>query len=438
MTQQLAVPSPNQTPAEPARTRLPSADAYRGSMYDFVRTVLEEIGPRESCSESERRLGQRLAQRWRELGLDVRTETFTCHPKAFLGFIPISTFLYLLATITYWIWPLVCFVFAAASFALIWFELLRYREFIDPLFRAAQGENVIGVLKPSGETKRRVIVSAHQDSAYEFNLWYFLKGAAVPVMILGFGAALVPLFGGLLKSLMGAGNDSFAFNVVGFTAIALYPIVGLNFFFHTYSVVPGAMDDLAGISVVDAVTRALSDARREGGALESTEIVVLALAAEEAGLRGAKRFAERHRDELHAIPTYVLNVDGVYDERYLTVIHRELTTGARHDPRLVRLARERAAARGYTCQQHMIPLGASDGTAFAHAGVPSVTLLCQDATRLVPNYHTRLDTLDWVRPESLQVMLQLVLDMIEQIDRGVCERGETRAVEAPQPAGQAA
>ena len=68
----------------------------------------------------------------------------------------------------------------------------------------------------------------------------------------------------------------------------------------------------------------------------------------------------------------------------------------------------------------MIPLGASDATAFAQAGVATVALLCQDATRLVPNYHTRLDTLDHVRPESLSVMLQLVLDMIAEIDRGAC------------------
>ena len=398
---------------------LPNADAYRDSMHDFVRAVLEEIGPRESCSENERRLGRRLVERWRALGLDVRTETFTCRPKAFLGFIPIATALYLLATAAYWIAPLVCFFFAAASLALLWFELLRYRELIDPLFAEAQGENVIGVVKPSGPVERRVIVSAHQDSAYEFNLWYFLKSAALPVMVVGFAAVLVPLVGGLLKSLYGAGNESHAFNVVGFVAIALYPVVGLNFFFHTYAVVPGAMDDLAGISVVDAVARALADAGRDGqSALQGTEVVLLAVSAEESGLRGAKRFAERHRAELHAIPTFVVNVDGVYDERHLTVIDRELTTSVRHDPRLIRLARACAAARGRSIHQHMIPLGASDATAFAQAGVATVALLCQDATRLVPNYHTRLDTLDHVRPESLSGMLQLVLDMIAEIDRG--------------------
>jgi Zn-dependent M28 family amino/carboxypeptidase len=235
--------------------------------------------------------------------------------------------------------------------------------------------------------------------------------------LIGFAAVLVPLIGGLLKTIAGAGNESHAFNVVGFVALGLYPIVGLNFFFHTYAVVPGAMDDLAGISVVTGVARALHDARRDGHTLQNTELVLLAVSSEEAGLRGAKRFAERHRADLHAIPTFVINVDGVYDEQHLTVIDRELTTSVRHDPRLVRLARERATARGRTIHQHLIPLGATDATAFAQAGVATVALLCQDATRLVPNYHTRLDTLEHVRPESLSVMLQLVLDMVEEIDR---------------------
>jgi aminopeptidase-like protein len=47
-----------------------------------------------------------------------------------------------------------------------------------------------------------------------------------------------------------------------------------------------------------------------------------------------------------------------------------------------------------------------------------VALLCQDMSRLAPNYHTRRDTLDRVRPESIGVVLELVLEMLERIDRG--------------------
>lgn len=391
------------------------AERYRDEMFALIEEVLHEIGPRESCSDNEKRLGRKLIERWRALGIEARSERFTCHPKAFLGFIPFAALLYLAATITYWAWPFVCFLFAGASMTLIVFELLRYRELIDPLFPAAEGENVVGILRPAGAVQRRVVVSAHQDSAYEFNLWYFLKTASIPIMVIAFSAGFVPMFGGLAKSLFGDGPT---FDRIGYLCIALYPLVGLNLFFHTYSVVPGAMDDLAGISVLHGVGRALSDAAQAGQPLlQGTEVVLLAASSEEAGLRGAKRYVSAHAAEMAALPTYGIFVDGVYDERHLTVVSRELFTGAVHDPRLVRLAKQMAAQHGWPIREHMIPLGASDATAFSTAGIPSVALLCQDATRLVENYHTRLDTIDRVRPQSLSTMLQVVLDMLQHIDR---------------------
>jgi hypothetical protein len=393
------------------------AKTHQDYMYQLIATVLADIGPRESCSENERRLGQYLAELWAGLGHAVRTERFTCHPKAFLGFIPFSALLYLAATVFYWVYPPLCFVLAGISVAAIILELLRYREFVDRLFPAAQGENVIAIISPRAEVQRRVIVSAHQDSAYEFNLWFLLKNAAVPVMVIAFAAVFVPLLGGLVKSLAGSAGASHAFNVIGFVCIALYPFVGLNLFFHTYSVVPGAMDDLAGISVVAGVAKALANAGNGGGlSLEHTEVRLLAASSEEAGLRGAKRYVQAHRAELAALPSYGIFVDGVCDERFLTVVNRELFTGARHDPRLVQLAKDVARNHGWPLREHAIPLGATDAAAFSLAGVPSVCLLCQDTRRLPPNYHTRLDTIEHVRHESLTVMLQMVLDMLQSID----------------------
>jgi hypothetical protein len=231
-------------------------------MYRLIETVLAEIGPRESCSENERRLGRHLAQLWSTLGYEVRSERFTCHPKAFLGFIPFAALLYLAATVVYWVFPPACFVLAAVAAAMIFFELVRYREFVDRLFPAAEGENVIAIIRPRGEVRQRVIVSAHQDSAYEVNLWFLLQNAAVPIMLLGFAAVFVPLLGGLAKSVAGAAAGHRAFDVIGYVCIALYPFVGLNLFFHTYVLVPGAMDNLAGISVLAGVGQALADARQ--------------------------------------------------------------------------------------------------------------------------------------------------------------------------------
>jgi len=392
------------------------ADRYKGAMYDFMAGVLAEIGPRESCGPAERRLGERLATLWCDLGHEVRTERFACHPQAFLGCIPITVLLYLAATVAYWYFPSLCVGLSALAALIIFFELLRYREFVDRFFPRAHGGNVVAVIHPREEVKRRVVVSAHQDSAYEFNLFYFLGNAALPVMVIALAAVLLPLAGGAARTVLDASHE--LFNTIGYACIALYPVVGLNLFFHTRTVVPGAMDDLAGIAVLTGLASSLPEWRRgDDKGLANTEVILLATSAEEAGLRGAKRFLTRHKRELGTVPTYGLFIDGVYDERFLTVIRRELTTGARHDPRLVALAQQVAGKYGWPIRNKIIPFGGSDAAAFSLGGVPSVTLLCQDTTRLVPNYHTRNDTLDHVRPESLAVTLQMVLGMIDEIDR---------------------
>jgi Zn-dependent M28 family amino/carboxypeptidase len=122
--------------------------------------------------------------------------------------------------------------------------------------------------------------------------------------------------------------------------MALYPFAGMNFFFHAYMAVPGAMDDLAGISILAGLAKALTDARQSGTELQQTEIVLLAASSEEAGLRGAKRYLEQHRNELRAIQSHGIFVDSIYDERFLTILTRELFTGVRHDPYLIRLAQD--------------------------------------------------------------------------------------------------
>ena len=101
----------------------------------------------------------------------------------------------------------------------------------------------------------------------------------------------------------------------------------------------------------------------------------------------------------------------------MTVVNREICTGAKHDPYLIKLAQDSAKERGWPILTKPIPLGGSDAAAFSREGrVPSTCLLCQDTAKLAPNYHTRFDTIDHIRPESLSVSLQLVIDMIKKID----------------------
>lgn len=396
------------------------ADKYKDYMYTFIDQVLKTIGARESCSEEEKALGRYFGDEMRPVCDEVKTETFVCSPTAFLGFLPFSVMFYIGALALYWVFPPLSFLLAATGFFMLLFEFVRYREFLDFLFPKRDGENVMGIIRPKGAVKQRVVVSAHMDSAYEFNLWLLLKNLAIPVMVIAV-VAVILLFGvSCAKAIMyfTGGADAKIFDILGIICVALYPLVGLFLIFHSYVPVLGAMDDLAGVAVVAALGKYLGDTKNGGDFFpENTEVVLFACAAEEAGLRGAKRYVEKHRDEHRETPTYGIFLDGIYDEKFLTVVNWEICTGARHDPYLIKLAEDCAGKRGWPIMRKPIPLGGSDAAAFSREGrVPSVCLLCQDTAKLVPNYHTRFDTIDKIRPESLAISLQLVIDMLQKID----------------------
>jgi len=391
----------------PATANTPAEDGSH--LHAELVALLDATGPRPSCSPAERALGTRLSQSWSTFADEVRDEAFTCHPVAFLAAVPLASAAVLAGLVLLPWMPAVAAAVALLGASVFALELLWYREVLDPLFPAAEGVNVVGRIQPSGEVRQRVVLSAHQDSAWEFTLWYRLGQAAIPVHLLAMVSGLVPVVGGLLGA-AGVWGPQTLWTLTGLGAL-LSPFAIAHLFFHRFRPVPGAMDDLAGLVVLSAAGRALADEP-----LSHTEVVLLACSAEECGLRGAKRFAAAHAHTLRQVPTVDLNVDGVYDEAFLSVVTTELTLGVRHDPGLIATAQAQARALGHEIAPVVIPFGATDAAAFAQAGVRTVSLLAQDTAHLAPNYHTRRDTPDKVRPEALQTMRDLVVGMVRQLD----------------------
>jgi len=395
------------------------ADRYRDYMYQLTDRALKDIGPRESCRDAEKQLGRLMVSELEPYCERVAVEKFTCSPSAFLGTFPYLIAAYVVAVVVYWFFPLVSAVLAAAALAVLYLEVALYKELVDPLFPKREGENVIGVIKPSGDVEKRVIVSAHLDSAYEFNIWWWFKNASVPVMAMGVLTVLLLLGASIARTVVewSGSPGTGTYTILGIVCAALTPVIGIFAFFHTYKVVPGAMDDLTGIAVLGGLARYLADSRKEGGFFPArTEVRLLNLSSEEAGLRGAKRYAAAHAEEMKALPTWGLFLDGIYDEQFLMVNRKEISMGTKMDPHLVSLAEEVTREHGWPLHVGVLPVGATDASAFVQEGIRSLSLGCVDTSKLPPHYHTRLDTIDYVRPESLSVSLQLVAEMIERID----------------------
>jgi drug/metabolite transporter superfamily protein YnfA len=393
------------------------AEKYTDYMYDLIDKVMKTIGPRESCSDQEKRLGRMFADEVADCCDRVESETFTCSPTAFVGFFPFLVIMYIAAVVLFFFVPPISCLIAVVAFVVIIAEVVRYKELIDPIWPKRDGENVLGFIEPRKDATRRVYVSGHLDSAYEFKIWYWFKGASAAVM--GAGAfVLVLLFGFSLAASIAKPvglPSSTVYWAFGFILVGLTPLIGLFWFFHTDDVVPGAMDDMAAVAVLAGLGRYFKEARvTEGFYPETTEVVLLALSSEEAGLRGAKRFAASHKGD--ALPACGIFLDGIYDEDFFTVFEKELWPGAVMDPEMVTIAKDAAKEMGVKLEVGNLPLGATDASAFALAGIPAASLCLSETKRLVPHYHTRLDTIDNIKPHSLAVALQATIEMLRIID----------------------
>ncbi len=393
------------------------AEKYTDYMYNLIDKVMKTIGPRESCSDQEKRLGRMFADEVADCCDRVESETFTCSPTAFVGFFPFLVIMYIAAVVLFFFVPPISCLIAVVAFVVIIAEVVRYKELIDPIWPKRDGENVLGFIEPRKDATRRVYVSGHLDSAYEFKIWYWFKGASAAVM--GAGAfVLVLLFGFSLAASIAKPvglPSSTVYWAFGFILVGLTPLIGLFWFFHTDDVVPGAMDDMAAVAVLAGLGRYFKEARvTEGFYPETTEVVLLALSSEEAGLRGAKRFAASHKGD--ALPACGIFLDGIYDEDFFTVFEKELWPGAVMDPEMVTIAKDAAKEMGVKLEVGNLPLGATDASAFALAGIPAASLCLSETKRLVPHYHTRLDTIDNIKPHSLAVALQATIEMLRIID----------------------
>ena len=83
------------------------ADKYQNYMYNLIKQAIDEVGPRPACSEEEKRLGRLLVREWTPTCNVVTAESFICSPRAYLGHLRLSVFLYFVAVILYWFYPLV-------------------------------------------------------------------------------------------------------------------------------------------------------------------------------------------------------------------------------------------------------------------------------------------------------------------------------------------
>ncbi|MBR2731577.1 MAG: M20/M25/M40 family metallo-hydrolase, partial [Clostridia bacterium] len=213
------------------------------------------------------------------------------------------------------------------------------------------------------------------------------------------------------------GRPEGTLKTVGLWFLLFVPFLcGLYFMWTKKRVVDGANDNLSGCYMGIAVLKALKDAGIE---LENTELGVVLIGSEEAGLRGAKAWCEAHKGEFQDVPTFIYSYDTIHDPKQLMVNYRDLNGTVKADKDVSDLFLEAANEIGIFCKTGMVPPlgGATDSAAFAQGGFRATGITGLNH-KLENYYHTRRDTYDNMDLDGLADCFAVSVKTLEMFDAG--------------------
>ncbi|NBY02235.1 MAG: M28 family peptidase [Planctomycetes bacterium] len=383
------------------------------SVIDQAREIIETYGARPPGSLGERKAMHHIAEGLKPFADEpVRLEEFKVAPKAFFRMQMVGGVFGLLAVIIYWVSPAFALGVFFLPIVVQYFQLLRYRLFLDPFFSKTTSVNLSATLKPQGKIKNRIILNAHPDAAYEWRYNYlFNKGFSLMVAFMLMGMFLAPLICGLGWWFEHIGKQELQ-RYCGLGLLLFLPGSLLALFFNNMSaVVPGANDNLSGVFIHTAIFKLLSQEKK----LAHTEVMVVFTGCEEAGLRGAKVWAKMHKKEFGGPETMVLTLDTIRDLDHMKVYAWDMNGTVSHDLQACRLVQEAGRLAGLDLPLGTIFLGSSDASAFTQQGFRCAALAAMDPAPAF-YYHTRHD--DWciMDKSCIAHALEIVYTTIKMLD----------------------
>jgi hypothetical protein len=411
--------------------------------WDIVNQICTQVGPGLPGSPQERQRAALIKKELEsQLGAEnVVVEEFSFAPGASLNPYPALFMLFAVLLnisvgrfpgVSPWVTAIAALVFSIISPVLFITEFIFGFELVDRFFKKKQSMNVIGTLRKPGSqaVKRLLILSGHHDSAPE-NTWFGLFGDVnrlfmrrgdrdrarenSRLLFLGYACYIfsATFFLGFvtmlvmsliqLAGLITGDADIVRLGTLGWGLLifpmapamiyALFAIKG----WKNGGNVPGAVDNLSACALAVAMCRFLVN--NPATIPDDTEIRFITFGSEEAGLRGSRRYVERHLDELKRLNVRLLNTEMVaYPE--ISILSSEINGTVKNSPEMVQSVVTAAQRAGVPYKVKPASIGnASDAGPFSRAGLQATTLLpFQSPQQLLAFYHQK-----WDRPEVMTI-----------------------------------
>lgn len=393
---------------------------YTNYAIKSIKNVCKNFGPRAVGTEAEKNAQEYMKADLEKFCDEVKREEFKCSDKAFMAWVPLGAVLLILSALFFTLgWSIVGLVSSALALFFILGEFIFYKPVLDVFFPKVTSGNVYGVRKASGETKKRIILSGHTDSAFEWTYTY--KGGrpvvaliivtAVIAILLGLGGNIYGMIhGGAFGGIVWGEDGNIALRILAVVMYITVPVLVIALKFCNYKLpVMGANDDLTGCFISCAAAKFLAD---NDIRFENTEVAVLCAGGEEAGLRGSKAFAKANKEMLNdGVETVFIGFDTIRELEFSKIYDKDMTGMVKNDRRVAELLQTAAKNVGVDVPIGTIELGSTDAAAMSQAGVPASSFVAMDPTP-ARYYHTRLDTADNLSPQAIDAGVKIALETV--------------------------
>jgi hypothetical protein len=391
---------------ESSRPRPSNPGRGRDGLLSWVSLLADEIGPRRPAGSGEREAAERVRDRLRNGGLEVKLEPFRGLSTFAEPFGAINALALAPALLPRRFARMRSLLAVSAAAALVVEGGLRRTPVADAMARG-DSQNLVATIEPAAEPERTLCLVCHLDTsrsgllfhpalAPHLQRWLAAQSLAGVLQ----GAEPVLARSGWGRRLLAACR---AFLFMGAGLLAERELRGED--------VPGANDNASGVAVVAEMGLELA-----ADPPEHTRVVILMSGCEESGLVGAQSFL-RSRDTSDWL---FLNVDTVARGVLHYLPSEGLVQKWDADPGLASVAEAVAAEHPEIgLRRADVPIGLTyDVTPVLAAGGRAITLIAAQEDGVIPDYHLPSDTIANLDPDALERAHTATREMVAAIDGG--------------------
>jgi len=372
---------------------------------EHIRRLAQEIGPRPSTGEGERRAAAYIAERFEGFGYTVKTEAFRA-PASF-GYAYMVTQALVLAGFVAGALDRAAIGLLLAGVGVVAFlgentTALRIAALVVPRGRS---QNVVARLAPRNLPRRRLVLCAHYDSTRSGLMWH-------PRLVRSFRLTFFLVLAAMLAvALLDAAEAVtklrlFWYASIPFAAIVLYAFGLLVHRELAFEHVPGANDNASGVAVMLSLGEALAmDAPAD------TEVVAVATGCEESGLWGMQSFLNHHKDELQR--AWIINVDNVGAGKVFCTSAEGMLLRHKSGREISEVAK--SVAGGLGVGSHGFRLMSTDAEPALVRGYDAISLMAAGPDGVPLNWHWKTDTYENVDPDSVDTAYRLLEAMVRRL-----------------------